>query len=462
MKEIILKCLKNYNLKINDEMINLLEEIILEIINKIKTKNYSKEIIEKLIPGRKRIQSNYLIREYKARKLNKILKQILLNEKCFEEFLKFLLKNENVKNLKKEIYNKLIDEKNKNDKKLIDEILIEFLKYSLNEIKFEINYSDREKINFEDKNKLKREFLLLLSDWHILEIVEPEEIGYVNKFDLNVATRRVEKIFEKVVKIKKLYECNDGIRKINVWLGGDMVSGIIHDELIKNVDLTITEQIGLAAYLIAALLIELSKVFNEVNVFTVVGNHGRITKKKEYKKRFNSFDYITYQIAALLTQKYENIKWEITKSPFIFKDILGFRFCFSHGDEIKSWSGIPFYGLRRDFGNKQNINFFPNVKQPNIPMTYYVVGHFHVPAMLYDGTGFIIMNGTLKGVDEYSYSKGWLTRPSQKLLVINEKYGIEATYDLWLDDEDFMKMKPLRYRIDIPNEWRDYLVLAFA
>jgi len=89
-------------------------------------------------------------------------------------------------------------------------------------------------------------------------------------------------------------------------------------------------------------------------------------------------------------------------------------------------------------------------------MVYYVIGHFHVPSLLYDGAGYVIMNGTLKGIDEYSFSKGFLTRPSQKLLFINEQHGLECSYDLWLDEPDPINQTPRRYKLNnIENIWEN-------
>ena len=461
------------SIRLRNEELELLYEIIK---NKYAQKIIHNEPIEYF--GRRKIEklknelskngaysfSNVELSEASYRKIAKIIKKLFFTENfsktkklindVFAEFedLK-TIRNKAFRNEKstKSALERLLHKIENNDS-----VFYSLLKDSVNKIKIRISKSFKSAYFGSGSEDVA---LLLLSDWHILELVSPEEINFVNKFDINVAVRRVEKIVEKTVKIVNLHRMHSRIEKLYVWLGGDMVSGNIHDELVKYGNFTITEQIALTGYLIAALIKELSQNFKEIEVFTVVGNHGRIQKRKEYKKRFNSYDYIAYQIAALLVRELKNVKWEINKSIFAFKEIKGFKFCFSHGDEIKSWGGIPFYGLRRDFSNKQNVNFYMNNFDKTTPLIYYVVGHFHIPSILYDGAGYIIMNGTLKGVDEYSFSRGWLTRPSQKLLLINESVGIECVYDLWLDDEHWSEMTPQRYNINIPDNWAEFFVI---
>ena len=460
----------------------------------VKFSDIEKEILSSIFESKELINRFRDVGRLKTRKLiweifgieisDKRARRIQRAVKFFVE--NFYTKDNSISEIKSKIYEQKIKnkiKKHETENLIFDEIFVSAIKDSLENINVKIcpqfgraQNTTKNSANKSTNKKQRKSALLILSDWHILEPVNPEEVNYVNGFDLNIAARRVELISEKLEKIISLHKTSSTskIDKLYIWLGGDMVSGIIHDELLKHNDLTITDQIALAAYLIAFLIFEIStnpnlNNFKEINIFTNVGNHGRLTKKKEYKKKYNSFDYITYQLAALIFQnlklsnpslfKNKKINFEITKSIYTIKDIENRRFVFTHGDEIKSWNSIPFYGLLRDATTKQNINFYVNSFKETKPVEYLVVGHFHVPSLLSNGAQTIIMNGTLKGVDEYSFSKGFLTRPSQKLLLINEKHGLECTYDLWLDEEPFHEMKPKRIKIDLPEQWASFYKL---
>jgi len=70
-----------------------------------------------------------------------------------------------------------------------------------------------------------------------------------------------------------------------------------------------------------------------------------------------------------------------------------------------------------------------------MPIDYFCLGHFHAANAL-DGIGSkVFMNGSLKGVDEFSLKQfGSGHHPSQLLLTFHEKYGVTGTQYLDLED----------------------------
>lgn len=300
--------------------------------------------------------------------------------------------------------------------------------------------------------------VILLSDWHIGEVVRAEAVSNVNAFNKYIAGARLEYLCDKIAELVELQRSYTNINKAIVWFGGDIVSGLIHDELIKSADITAVEQVAVAGYLLAQVVAELSTVFDHIEVITTVGNHGRLAKRKEYKfSVLENFDYIAYQICALALRKYRNVKFNISKAIFRFEDIAGWRFVFSHGDETRSWMSIPFYGLKRDFANKNILNAYLAGLQTQVqPVNYKVVGHFHISGFIPEGGGYIIMNGTLKGIDEYAFTHGWITRPSQIIFGVHQEYGITWNYSIWLDV--VKKENPSRFVVDLPDTWADLVI----
>ncbi len=305
--------------------------------------------------------------------------------------------------------------------------------------------------------------VILCSDWHIGEIVKPEQVSNVNEFNKAVAAARLELYAEKIAELLDLQRHYTTINKAVVWLGGDMVSGEIHQELRDTAILLAVEQMALAGYLMAQFIAEISTLFKEVIVITTVGNHGRMTKKRTFKTHtINNLDYVAYQICAFALRNYKHVKFVVDTSIFRYADIYEWRFVFSHGDETRSWMSIPFYGLRRDFAAKQVINVYVHsggdLTKAVQPVNYKVVGHYHTTGIVPDNLGFIIMNGSLKGTDEFSFTKGFISRPSQFFFGVHKGEGITFNYPVWLDKDRVagtMRKSPSRYEINIPDVWAD-------
>ena len=177
--------------------------------------------------------------------------------------------------------------------------------------------------------------------------------------------------------------------------------------------------------------------------------------EREFK--INNLDYVAYQICAFALRNYKYVKFVIDPALFRYVDILGWRFVFSHGDETRSWMQIPFYGLRRDFAAKQAINVYVHsggdLTSAVQPVNYKVVGHFHTGGIIPDNLGDIIMNGTLKGIDEFSFAKGYVYRPFQFLFGVHREHGLTFNYRMWVDKIN--SKHPIRYQVEVPDVWAE-------
>ena len=71
----------------------------------------------------------------------------------------------------------------------------------------------------------------MLSDTHWDEVVRPEEVGGVNKYDRAIAEQRLARWVTKVIELSRDYVANVEVSSLVVLLGGDLVSGDLHEEL---------------------------------------------------------------------------------------------------------------------------------------------------------------------------------------------------------------------------------------
>ncbi len=87
--------------------------------------------------------------------------------------------------------------------------------------------------------------MTIWSDWHYGEVVRPEEVGGVNSFNADVAAARIEELVNVTIDLctNHMGRAETKYPGMVVCLGGDMITGNIHDELTITNDRTLNEQI---------------------------------------------------------------------------------------------------------------------------------------------------------------------------------------------------------------------------
>lgn len=293
------------------------------------------------------------------------------------------------------------------------------------------------------KDAVKESAVLVGSCWHIGEKIDAEEMGGLNEYNFDIFTRRLQHIVEKTISFTQGNMSNHVFEDLHVFLTGDMVSGIIHEELIESNELHIVDQALMGALVTAQALQDLARQFPKVIVTCVVGNHGRTQKEKTFKnKGTKSWDYVFYNTLAMLLKNQSNIEFIIPKSYWAVVDVQGHLFQVQHGDTVRGSLGIPFYGFKREVGKWAEIHAVQNRI-----VRYFVTSHFHTKAILQSGIGEMIMNASLKGGDEYAIGLGLYGDPIQLLFGVHEKYG--KSWELSLNAKHINAADEVRYRCDL-------------
>jgi len=268
------------------------------------------------------------------------------------------------------------------------------------------------------------EVVILLSDIHYGEVVSSEAMLDSNAYDTIIAKERLDKWYNAIRSIlNKLNGYNH--KKINLFLLGDMVNGMIHEEL-KSGTCEVDQVLELGE-IIAQIIFELSKEF-DIDVCGVIGNHGRMTKKPSFKKKYNNFDYLVYKFVEIRCQNLTNVTFNFPKSGMCVKEINGHNFLLRHGDcKAQSFMGIPFYGIQRASSKiTQTIAYLKDMY-----IHYEVLGHFHTTNVLEKVGGSVIMNGTLKGGDEFAL-ESMLTscEAKQTIFGVHKEHGKTWQFDV--------------------------------
>lgn len=270
-----------------------------------------------------------------------------------------------------------------------------------------------------NKRRSPMSLVVHLSDWHYGEVVDPQEIMTLNAYDPEIAARRVYQLEKLILTAVDVIGRAHPIPECRILLLGDMVSGAIHSELVETNDLTLYEQWAQLALLLAQFVLRLASKFEVVQIDGVPGNHGRTTQKPSAKRAYVNWDYLTYQTLALMLANQPNVRCNFPRSPIASTEIRGHTYLLWHGDSIKSWAGIPFYGIERAIARVREL-----MQVKGIQFHYAAIGHFHNTAGIDRAVGEVLMNGSLKGGDEYSVNKLFTyAKPTQLLYFMHEEHG---------------------------------------
>ncbi|HKJ72687.1 MAG TPA: ParB/RepB/Spo0J family partition protein [Alphaproteobacteria bacterium] len=275
--------------------------------------------------------------------------------------------------------------------------------------------------------------VLFLSDWHWFETVDPQQVYDSNKFDLETGKARWWHTLK--VSIELLQQHLGGeYPGIVVILGGDMVSGSIHEELVETDGAPPLVQAQEAAKLIADGIALIADNFDRVTVYGVPGNHGRNTRRPRTKGyAHHSLDWLAYNIAASYCERLENVAFNCPPVRDLHFEVAGRKFRLTHGDQFKGGDGqVGAFGpvMRGDMRKRVAASMIPG--QP-VHFDTLLVGHFHSLSF----SPRVIMNGSGKGYDEFALSINapW-EPPQQALFTVHPKHGITWFMPI-LCDEDY-------------------------
>lgn len=233
-----------------------------------------------------------------------------------------------------------------------------------------------------------------------------------NKFNENILRKRFNTYLQKILEVRERHNSENCYVII-----GEVVSGIIHNNLRIENNLDLMQSFKLVATLISDFLTELSRYFNDVHVYINEGNHSRISPNKEDNIQGENVDVLVPFYLNASLQLINNIfihENEVMEEIAMFK-VRGNIIMSTHGDNDKVSSVV------------QKFTMLFDVK----PDLVYL-GHRHTNAMetVYDTK--VIQSGCLSGTDNYALSKRLRNKPEQTISVITEN-GLECLYDVKFD-----------------------------
>jgi hypothetical protein len=248
------------------------------------------------------------------------------------------------------------------------------------------------------KKGRRREGVLVadLSDLHYGEIVHPEQMDGVNAYNPAIARRRITRAVELIPYLGKEHSGDDWAG-VALLLGGDLINGIIHTEL-REGSAPVTHDLIEIFDLLRSAITFLADEFGKVQVFSVVGNHGRLDAKEYKRAKFRqdlNFEWLLVQFLNRALASDPRISFQQAKGNSLFAQILDTNIVMVHGDEVRGgggWGGIM-SPIRRLVGGIKQGEMTINRR-----VDYVFIHHWH---QLWMGADMVV-NGCSKGFDEYA------------------------------------------------------------
>jgi len=261
--------------------------------------------------------------------------------------------------------------------------------------------------------------VVMLSDTHFDEVVLPEEVDGLGAYNREIATMRLERWTQNVVKIARHYLSGVTYDGVLLILGGDIFSGDIHEELHDTNADTMFGSLLYWAEQVSASIALLANEFGKVHVTSVVGNHGRTTRKPRMKLRVKTnFDWLVSKMIEREFSDDKRVTFQIPEGADSLVQVYGYGQLITHGDQASGGGGIggiwpPIMRLKARKAQRYlatGSNF-----------STMWCGHWHQLIQ----TPSLIVNGSLKGIDEYAFINNFsFEQPQQALAIITPERGI--------------------------------------
>ena len=249
------------------------------------------------------------------------------------------------------------------------------------------------------------DLIVSLTDLHTGLIID----NYFNKFNEDIFRDRLNHYLDKIFEIQLRHNSE------NVYvILSEIVSGIIHNELRIESNQNLIEQFLTATNYISQFLSELSYRFNKVHVYMCVGNHSRISPKKEDSLKGENIDHLAIPFLEAKLQNFKNVcfhKNDIEESIAVFY-VRNNLVMSSHGDKDTPSNVVQKFTLLIG-------------KQPSL----VYLGHRHTNGLstVYDTK--VIQSGCLSGSDNFCMDLRLKNKPEQTISVVTEN-GLECLYDI--------------------------------
>lgn len=279
--------------------------------------------------------------------------------------------------------------------------------------------------------------VMMLTDVHWDEVIKPEQVDFVNAYDRGIAQKRLRRAFERSIQVTRDYVSGVTYTGFQLLLGGDLFSGLIHEELRESNRATIIEGVlSLTPELLAGINL-LSEHFGRVHIESVVGNHGRRTQRPRAKDRAqDNFDWLVYKLLQRELGGRKDVTMRVADATDAEFRVHGVRYLLTHGDQFRGGTGISAALAPLLLGAHRKTRRQAAAGRPYDVM---IMGHWHTSLWL--PSWGVIVGGSVVGYSEFAYQANlppeqpqcdlWLNTPERGITMHAPVFLLDREAEGW-------------------------------
>lgn len=254
------------------------------------------------------------------------------------------------------------------------------------------------------------DLIVCLSDLHIGSYID-SDINFYNEDELK---SRMEFYLNRIKEIYTRHNSKD----IYLVMLGDIINGHIHlNSRLSNNESTI-KQIITASEIISNFAEQLSTFCDNLNIYYINGNHGRLFPGKEDNTSNDNLELIIEFYLSQALKDINNVKVvtdKISNSFGLFK-VRNSNVAYIHGDKDDPKTVV------------HKLTMFTK-----IPIDIVLMGHRHKNEMISECGSKVIQSGCMCGPDEYAINLRLSDPPQQAVAVISDD-GLDCVYDVKINN----------------------------
>ena len=258
------------------------------------------------------------------------------------------------------------------------------------------------------------DMVVCLSDLHAGIEVQ----NWWNTYDINILRQRLHKYLDEIGEIQKLHQC----KTCYMVLGGDEISGLIHNNVRLQNNENIIEQLKAVIIYIGDFIYALQDLFESIEVYSVSGNHSRLSPNKDDHIKGEELDeMIPFCLKLKFANNYkvvikDDAKVNIDNTIQVFRTRGDKLFYITHGDKDTPSNVV------------KNLTLMVGAKPDGI-----IMGHRHHNAFDSHHGVKIIQCGSVVGTDDYCIDKRISGEPEQCVFITSSNRAVKCLYDIGLN-----------------------------
>lgn len=252
----------------------------------------------------------------------------------------------------------------------------------------------------------ERALVVMLNDTHYGLKVVSDEVAGVNNYGWTEACRRTAYVIKQACQYK--VDHRSATKTLHLIINGDILAGIIHGTLSRDLDLLTNQMNGAIHILVHAVAATLNH-FQNVKVHFTFGNHGDMVHRREggrvTSQAYDNYESIVFYALSAAFRTNPRVTFHTSKTTYGSIDLPAGRVIFAHGHILFSKElGNPGTQIKVKQLSDTIMRFNTGeVAQGRKRGMLFLFGHTHVDFSMVTPDGVLVQNiSSLSGIDPYA------------------------------------------------------------